>query len=225
MIAGIMFVVGASIGIWQHYNQNIKNAEPVRVYKDTPIEPNTSPKNKTTKQQIADKSTPSQQETIPLDTSDKSDKTDVENEPRVKTQPNDNIITPIETDETDNMTVHHIFSDIIVEKLPTKAAAALIEYEEIELELKEIHEELIVHLSARPIESDAISKLTNKANTLREQRKDVLEILSKHSNEASEELQATIKKERAAERVVEEFDEDPDMDVNDIKQRMEELTE
>jgi len=53
---------------------------------------------------------------------------------------------------------------------------------------------------------------------------DLLEILSIYSKQALAEIQATIKRGKAAERIVEEVDEDPNMDVDDIMRRLEELT-
>ena len=218
-------IVVTAIGLWRHHYLKIMNAEPERVYKDTPVQDNL-PKNTIVQQKKADKSTPSEPETFPKDTSVNSDDdTDIESEPQVAAQPIDNSITPEETDNKADLTVHHIFSDIIVENLPPKAAEALKEYEKIELELPVLNEELKPLMEARPVDWDAIKAKINEGKLLKERRKDALEILSKHSKEALAELQKTIRREKAAEIVVEETAEDPDMDAEDAIRRLEELTE
>jgi len=220
-----VIIVLTAFGFWRHHYLKIMNAEPVIVYKVPPFEPDTSPKDTSTKKEQADNRTPSDTETLPKDMStDNENNTDVVSEPRKTTQPIDNSFTPDEMDNTGNPSVHHIFTDIVVENLPPKVAAVLKEYEEIQLAIPKLNEELKPLLEARPIDFDAIDVINEKKRVLSDQRKDALEILSKYSNEASEELQATIKREKAAERIMEEMDEDPDMDFDDIKQRLEELT-
>ena len=218
-------IVATGIGFWRHHYLKIMNAEPVNIYKDTSVEPDTSPKGASTKQKELAKSTPVELDNLPKDTSEKrDDNTDGALEPSETTQPIDTP-TPEETDNTANLTVHPIFSDIIVENLPPKAAAALKEYDEIQLAVPELIEEYKPILAARPVDFDAIREMNEKQSDLRERRKDVLEILSEYSKEASTELEATIKREKAAEIVVEEMVEDRDMDAQDAIRRIEELTQ
>ncbi len=224
ILIGVAIVV-AGIGFWRHHYLKVMNAEPVNVYKDTSVEPDTSPKGASIKQKKADKSTPVDQDNLPKDTSEKrDDNTDGEMEPSDTTHPIDTL-TPEKTDNTGNLTVHPIFSDIIVENLPPKAAAALKEYDEIQLAVPKLIEEYKPVLEARPIDFEAIREMNEKQKDLRERRKDALEILSKYSKEASAELDAIIKREKAAEIVVEEMEEDRDMDAQDAIQRIEELTQ
>ena len=106
---------------------------------NTPLKPDTSPKDTSTKKEQADNRTPSDPETFPKDTSaENENNTDVETEPRINTQPIDNSFTPDEMDNTGNPSVHHIFTDIVVENLPPKVAAVLKEYEEIQLAIPEL---------------------------------------------------------------------------------------
>ncbi len=218
-------IVATGIGFWRHHYLKVMNAEPVNVYNDTSVEPDTSPKTASIKQKKADKSTPVELDNLPKDTSEKrSDNTDGEMEPSETPQPIDTL-TPEETDNTANVTVHPVFSDIIVENLPPKAAAALKEYDEIQLAIPELIEESIPILAARPVDFDAVREMNEKQKDLRERKKDALEILSEYSKEASAELDAIIKREKAAEIVVEEMVEDRDMDAQDAIRRIEELTQ
>ena len=224
ILIGVTIVV-AGIGFWRHHYLKVMNAEPVNVYKDTQVEPDTSPKGASTKQKKLAKGTPVELDNLPKDTSEKRDNnTDGEMGSRETTQPIDTL-TPEKTDNTGNLTVHPIFNDIIVENLPPKAAAALKEYDEIQLAVPKLIEEYKPVLEARPIDFEAIREMNEKQKDLRKRRKDALEILSKYSKEASAELDAIIKREKAAEIVVEEMEEDRDMDAQDAIQRIEELTQ
>ncbi|RKU24867.1 hypothetical protein C6497_16995 [Candidatus Poribacteria bacterium] len=153
-----------------------------------------------------------------------NDSTDVESDHLEMAKSNDNSLSLKEKDDTGDQTVHHIFSDIVVEKLPAKVAAALKEYEEIQLATPARHKELEVLLDTDSPDFDAIGKLNEKSRVIRERRMHILEILSKYSKQASAELQATIKRGKAAETIVQEIDVDPEMDVDDIMRRYEELT-
>lgn len=216
-------IVVTAIGFWRHHYLKIMNADPVNVYKDTPIEPDIPPKKTIAKNGKVDKGTPSQQETSPQDTYVEGD--DIRDvEPEVTTQPINNSPTPKETDNTGNQTVHHIFSDIIVENLPPKAAAALKDYEEVQLAIPELNEKLMPLLEASPIDFDAIGVINDKKDVLNERRMNALEVLSKYSKQAADKLQAAIKRGKAAEKVVEEYEENPDMSTEDIIRRVEELT-
>ena len=141
MLFGIVIFVVAGIEIWRHHYLKIMNAEPINIYKDTPFESDTSPKDTSVKKEKTDKGTPSQQDISPKNTSVETGN-NIDMQPRETAQPIDNRITPDETDNTGNQTVHHIFSDIIVENLPPKAVAALKDYEEVQLAIPEINKEV-----------------------------------------------------------------------------------
>lgn len=224
MLLGIAILAIASIGIWRHQYLKTMNAEPIKIYKDTPIEPNTLPKKTVVNKGKDIKSTPLDIETLPKDTSTNSDNPDIGIVPRETTQPNDNNLTHEKTDKTSNPSVHHIFSDIVVENLPPKAVAALKDYEEVQLAIPELNEELKPLLKARPVDFDAIDVINGKKDVLNERRMNALEILSKYSKQAADKLQATIIRGKAAEKVVQEYDENPDMSTEDLIRRMEELT-
>ena len=225
ILLGFLIVVIAGIGIWRHHYLKITNADPIKVYKYTPREPNTSPKDKVINKRKTDKGTQLGQETLPKDRSiENDDSTDLDSEHREMAKSNDIGLSLKEKDDTANQTVHHIFSDIVVEKLPPKAAAALKEYEEIQLATPIRNKELEVLLDTPSPDFDAIGEFNEKSRVIRERRMDLLEILSIYSKQALAEIQATIKRGKAAERIVEEVDEDPNMDVDDIMRRLEELT-
>ena len=201
ILIGVVIVV-AGIGFWRHHYLKVMNAEPVNVYKDTSVEPDTSPKGASIKQKKTDKSTPVDQDNLPKDTSEKrDDNTDGEMEPSETTQPIDTL-TPEETDNTGNLTVHPIFSDIIVENLPPKAAAALKKYDEGQLASDAITSELTPLLEARPVDFDAIKPLTEKLNKLNQQRLDALEILALYSDKASKQLEKLIERKKEADSMM-----------------------
>ena len=223
MWLGIVIFVIAGIGIWRHHYLKIMDAEPINVYIDTPIDPDKLPKNTFAKKEKGDKSTPSQQDISPKNTSVETGN-NIEMQPRETTQAIDNRITPKNTDNTGNQTVHHIFSDIVVENLPPKVVTALKDYEEVQLAMPELNTELKPLLEARSLDWDAIEVINDQKDVLKERRMNALEILSKYSKQAADKLQATIKRGKAAERVMEEYDEKPDISTEEIIRRMEELT-
>ena len=206
LLAVAILVTG--IGIWQNHNLKIKNAEPVNVYKDTPFQPDNSPKDTTEKQKKSVKSTPVELDNLPKDTSPKSDDNrDVEIGSRETTQPIDTF-TPEETESLGNLTVHPIFSDIIVENLPPKAAAALKEYDESRLAADALTSELTPLLKARPIDIDAINPLTEQLMQLNQQRFDALEILALYSDKASNQLEALKGPKKETDRIIAETKKD-----------------
>jgi hypothetical protein len=180
------------IGLWRHHYLKIMNAEPVKVYKVRPSDTNT-PKVTSVKGD------------------DNTDVTDVE--PSITTQRIDNSITPEEMYNTSNSPAGTIFGDIAEQNLPPEAAAALKEYaaalkkyEEAQSALPALNDELRPLLKASPLDMDAIRLVTKKKRKLRQQRMDALEILALYSDEAFNELQATIAREKEAERIVAELD-------------------
>ena len=176
-------VLLTGIGLWRHHYLKIMNAEPVKVYKVTHLkgDDNTDVKG-----------------------DDNTDVTDVE--PSITTQRIENSIIPEKMDNTSNSPAGTIFGDIAEQNLPPEAAAALKQYEEVQSALPGLNNELRPLLEARPLDWDAIRLVNEKKRKLKQQRKDALEILALYSDEAFNELQATIAREKEAERIVTELD-------------------
>ena len=179
LIPVVVLLVG--IGLWRHHYLKIMNAEPVKVYKVTLVK--------------GDDNT---------DVTDVTDVTDIE--PNITTQRIDNSITPEEMYNTSNSPAGTIFGDIAEQNLPPEAAAALKQYAEIQPAQAALNDELRPLLKASPLDWDAIGLITEKKEKLHQQRKDALEILALYSDEAFNELQATIAREKEAERIVAELD-------------------
>ena len=168
-------VLLVGIGLWRHHYLKIMNAEPVKVYKVTPVKGD-----------------------------DNTDVTDIE--PNITTQRIDNSITPEEMYNTSNSPAGTIFGDIAEQNLPPEAAAALKQYAEIQSAQAALNDELRPLLKASPLDWDAIGLITEKKEKLHQQRKDALEILALYSDEAFNELQATIAREKNLERQKAELD-------------------
>ena len=179
LIPVVVLLVG--IGLWRHHYLKIMNAEPVKVYKVTLVK--------------GDDNT---------DVTDVTDVTDIE--PNITTQRIDNSITPEEMYNTSNSPAGTIFGDIAEQNLPPEAAAALKQYAEIQSALPALNDELRPLLKASPLDWDAIRLVTEKKRKLKQQRKDALEILALYSDEAFNELQATIAREKNLERQKAELD-------------------
>ena len=176
LIPVVVLLVG--IGLWRHHYLKIMNAEPVKVYKVTLVK----------------------------DDDDNTDVTDVTDiEPNITTQRIDNSITPEEMYNTSNSPAGTIFGDIAEQNLPPEAAAALKQYKEAQSAQAALNDELRPLLKASPLDMDAIRLITEKKEKLHQQRKDALEILALYSDEAFNELQATIAREKEAERIVAEL--------------------
>lgn len=218
-------IVVAGIGFWRNHYLKIQNAEPKRVYKDAQFEPDTLPKTTSAKPKKADKSTSTQQDTSSEDTSVQRDDTDIALEPSKTAQPTDDSITPEATDNTGELNVHTVFTDIIVENLPPKAAAALKQYDEAQLATTKITAELIDLYKAKPIDFDAIGEGAKKLKKLNDQRMDSLEILSEYSKKASDMYNALIAQYREVDNIMEDFDEGLDIDIDEIQRRLESARE
>ena len=185
-ISIVIVVVG--IGLWRNHYLKIKNAEPVKVYKDTPEQQDTSPKKTSSQQKKVDKSEPTQPDTLPEDTTVQSDDTDIESESRETAQPTDDSTTPEATDNIGELTVHPVFTDIIIENLPPEAAAALKLYDESQLAADALTTELTPLLKARPVDWNAVNSKTEKLMQINQQRIDALEILALYSDKASKQF-------------------------------------
>lgn len=185
-------VLLTGIGLWRHHYFKIMNAEPQKVY-NKPGQPS----NLTT-----DANTP---KVKLVKGDDNTEITDIE--PSITTQRIDNSITAEEMDNTNNSPAGTIFGDIAEQNLPPEAAAALKLYEEIQTAYPGIMGELKPLLEATPLDWDAIGLVNKKMTQLQQQRMDALEILAQYSDEAFNELQATIERRKVAESMVAELDE------------------
>lgn len=215
-------IVVAGIGFWRHHYLKVKNAEPINVYKDTLIEPDTLPKGTSAEQKKADKSNPGQPDTSPKDVSVQSeDGTDVAMETGETTPSIDDSVAPEETDDVGDLTVHTVFTDIIVENLPPKAAAALKEYDAVQLASDQVTEELKALYKVTPIDFDAIGMGSDKLGNLHDRRDAALEILSKYSKQASDKLDAILAQSREANKIIEDLDEGLDVSVEEMMERIE----
>lgn len=177
-------VIIAGIGLWRHHYLKIMNAEPEKVF-NVPGQPS----NLTTDANTS--------KVKPVKRVDNSD---------TKTQRIDNRITPVEMDNKGNSFTGTAFGDIIVENLPPEALAALKEYEQIQSTYPHVRRELIPLLKAWPLDENAIRAVEERMKMLKQRRKAALEILAKHSDEAFNELQATIAREEKVAREIAELD-------------------
>ncbi len=185
-------VLLVGIGLWRNHYLKIMNSEPEKVYNDKPVQP----KNLTT-----DAKTPK------VTHAQDDDNTDVmDEEPSKSTQRTGNRIIPEEMDNTSPSPTDTIFGDIAEENLTPEVVAAIKKYEEIQSAIPALNEELKPLLGAIPLDLDAITLINEKKRNLKQRRKDILETLARYSDEAFNELQATIARKKAAERMMAELD-------------------
>lgn len=172
------------IGLWRHHYHKIMDAEPEKVYKSVPLQPNNLPTDANTP-----KVTPVENE----------DDTNVEIEVNETTQGIDEMTSPPKKDNTDNLLGDATLDEIAEQPtLSPEAAAALKEYEEINSEYLAVYNELQPLLNARPIDWNAISLVNEKIRKVKQQRIDALSKLAVYSDEALEELVDTIAQEDEA---------------------------
>ena len=172
-------VISAGIGLWRHHYLKIMNAEPEKVFHIPG--------------QSSDSTTDANTSKVKLVNSE--DNTDA------MAEGNHNRITPEEMDNKGNLSVGTTFGDIIAENLPPEAVAALRRYEEIQSTSRRIRREELLPLAKEFSDDEAAFKaIYDKLNSLKQQRKECLEILAKYSDEAFNELQATIERENNLKR-------------------------
>lgn len=164
------------IGLWRHHYLKIMNAKPVKVY-NIPGQPSNS--------------------TTDTNTSENSeDITDA------MTQR----FTPKEKVNIGKSSVGTIFGDISEQDLSPEVLAALRIYKGIQPAQASLNAELIPILKAWPVDSDAAESVQERKNALKQKRMNALEILAKYSDEAHNELQATIARENELQRQLTELD-------------------
>ena len=201
-------IVVVGIGFWRNHYLKVINAEPIKVYKDTPLQQDTSSKDTSIKQELAEKTTEKQPKELPKVTSIQSDDgTDEVMDTRETTPSKDNSVAPEETENTANLTVHAVFTDIIVENLPPEATAALKLYDEVQLATPIVNERMKTLFKTEPVDFDALKVETQKLKKLNDQREESLEILAKYSKQASDKLDVLLARKVEAERIIEELDE------------------
>ena len=177
-------VISAGIGLWRHHYLKIMNAEPEKVFHIPG--------------QSSDSTTDANTSKVKL--VNREDNTDA------MAKRNHNPITPEEMDNKGNLSVGPTFSDIIAENLPPEALAALREYEHIQSTYPGVRRELIPLYKAWPSDENAINAVWDRMRALKQRRKEALKILAKHSDEAFNELQATIAREENVARQIAEID-------------------
>ena len=185
-------VLLAGIGLWRQHYLKTMNAEPEKVYNNKPVQPN-----KMTSDANIPK-VPSVKENATTDATNE--------EPSKSTQRTDNRITPEELDNESNSSTDTKFGDIAEENLTPEVVAAIKKYKEIQSEHAVVTSELISILRAKPLDMDAIELIDERRDRLQEQRLDALEILSKYSEEALNELQAAIESRIVTESRIAEFE-------------------
>lgn len=187
-------VLLAGIGLWRNHYLKVMNADPDKVFNNKPVQP---------KNLTSDAKTPK----VTHAQDDNTDVTEEDSSPL--TQRTDNSIIPEEMDNKSPSPTDAIFSDIAEENLTPEVVAAIKKYEEIQSAIPALNKELKPLLVAIPLDMDAITLINDKKRNLTQQRKDILETLAMYSDEAFNELQDTIAREKAAQRMVAELD-DPE---------------
>ena len=186
-------MISAGIGLWRHHYLKIMNAEPEKVYNKKPIQP---------KRSSMDANSP---KVSPKKGDENTDAREIELSKN--TQHIDNSITPQAMDNnTGNTFEDTVFGDIEGEYLTPEIVETIVEYEEIQAALPALNSELKPLLDAIPLDMDAIRSVNEKKRNLKQRRKELLEILAKFSDEAFNELQATLEREKAAKRMMAELD-------------------
>ena len=143
-----------------------------------------------------EKTTVKQPKELPKVTSIQSDDgTNEVMDTRETTPSIDNSVAPEETENTVNLTVHAVFTDIIVENLPPEATAALKLYDEVQLATPIVTERMNTIFKTEPVDDDALEVETQKLSKLNDQREESLEILAKYSKQASDKLDVYISTE------------------------------
>lgn len=219
-------IVVVGIGIWRNHYLKVINAEPVKVYKDTPLQQDTSSKDTSIKQELAEKTTEKQPKKLPKVTSIQSDDgTNEVMDTRETTPSKDNSVAPEETENTVDFTVHAVFTDIIVENLPPEATAALKLYDEVQLATPIVTERMKTIFKTEPVDFDALKVETEKLGKLNDQRDESLEILAKYSEQASNKLDVILAQKVEAEKIIEDLDEGKDVDFEETLKELEEIRE
>lgn len=217
-------IVVVGIGLWRNHYLKVINAEPIKVYKHTPLQQDTSSKDTSIKQELAEKTTVKQPKELPKDTSIQSDDGTDEVMDTPKTTPSiDNSVAPEETENTVDLTVHAVFTDIIVENLPPEATVALKLYDEVQLAKPIVNERVKTLLKTKPINFDALKVERQKLGKLLDQRDESLEILAKYSEQASDELDVILARKVEAERIIEDLDEGIDIDLDARVKELQEI--
>ncbi len=125
-----------------------------------------------------------------------------------RTQSIDKRITPDETDNTSKPSVGTLFDDITEENLTPEVIAAIKKYEEAQSASADVRHKRRPLLHVEPIDWDAIGLLTKQLSQLQQQRKDALEILANYSDKAFNELQRIQAREKFADQIASELEEE-----------------
>lgn len=189
-------VLIAGIGLWKYVNLKIRNSEPVKVYKSTPLQQSNLP---------TDVNTPK------VETENRKDNSDVEIEPGKTLQHIEKVTSPEETDNTSNTSNEAMLSDIgKTTDLPPEASAALKEYEEAQSEYLGAQNQLKDALNIRPFDFKSIQSANKSIENAKERRLDALEKLAVFVDDAFYELVDTLEREKEVDKLLAERTADSD---------------
>ena len=184
-------VLLTGIGLWRnHYLKNLK-VEPKKVYKSTPLQPGTLPPNANTP------------EVTPVESEDNTDVGIGGNE---TPQRIDDIVSPEETDSTDDS-----LGDTKLEEkseqliLSPEAAAALKEYEEAHSEYLAAKDVLKAAFKISPLDWERIRSERANYTKAKEHRIDALSNLAVYSDEAFDKLVSIIDRKYEVEKMIAEM--------------------
>lgn len=209
LIPIIVILIGVSIWRFQH----IKNQEtdPKKVYRNTPSQPNILSTNDNKTQ-----TTPEKNES----------NTDVDIKSVKKTEDLDEIVTSEETDDSSNPMANTIGDIPEKPDISPEEAAAQKEFEEAQTEYDAAYAELKPVLKAKPIDFDAIGVVNEKIRKAAERRLAALENLAVYSDEAFDELLATITRQEEAKRIMDEIPTDTESiskSIQDLRKTLEDF--
>lgn len=191
----VLFLIGAT-ALWYfgHHRpaQKILEADPVKVYKSTPLQP----------EELSVKSTPSDiiQKPREGDTDREVEGIDTESEDMA------NAATSEKTDKDQAQVKDTSFDKLVPQDgLSTEDPAAAKAYEEYltaESEYLAAHDRLKAALDARPIDWDRIESATNDSKSAAKHRKEALQNLAPYSEEAVKLLEKMAEAERQSEEIM-----------------------
>lgn len=205
----VLLIVGVSIWRFQH----IKNqkTDPQKIFRNTPSQPNILSTNDNKTQTTSEKN--------------ESD-ADVDFKSEKKTKDLDENITSEETDDSSNPIVNTIGDISEKPDISPEEAAAQKEFEEAQLEYDAAYAELKPVLKAKPIDFDAIGVVNEKIRKATERRLTALENLAVYSDEAFDELLATITRKEEAKRIMDEITTDTESiskSIQDLRKTLEDF--
>ncbi len=183
------------IGLWRHRTFKIMNAEPERVSKATPLQPNALPANSGTPE---------------VKSVTREENADVEIEADVAAQRVDETISPEKTDNPDSPVGDAILGEMSEQlTLSPEAAASLKEYEAAQSEYFAATDGLKAALKARPLDWDHIGSAHDNYKRAAQHRMDALQNLAIYSDEALQKFVDTVLRQNETNRIIAERTREP----------------